>query len=95
MRITYTARWEDYKPLIVAKYSELLWLSSIMNFSPIWIRPYKYKIIGFSWNTLKATLKGLFIDHRTLLALDKLHQYEQYLSQNKENSIPTLEITNS
>jgi len=29
--------------------------------------------------------QGLFIDHRTLLVLNKFHQYEQSLFQNKEN----------
>jgi len=38
---------------------------------------------------LKATPKGLFIDHRSLLALNKLHQYEQSPPQNKGNSYPT------
>jgi len=32
--------------------------------------------------------KRLFIDHRTLLVLYKLHQYEQSPSQKKENSNP-------
>jgi len=33
--------------------------------------------------------KGLFLDHRTLLVLNKFHQNEQSPPQNKENSNPT------
>ena len=31
-----------------------------------------YKFMGFSWNTLKVIPKGLFIDHKTLIVLNKL-----------------------
>jgi len=37
---------------------------------------------------LKATPKGLVIDHRTLIVLNKLYQYEQSPPQNKENLNP-------
>jgi len=33
--------------------------------------------------------KGLFIDHRTLLVLNKLHQYEQLPPHNKGKPNPT------
>ena len=75
---------------MVAKNIEPLWLSfsheslTQMNFTLK-----NYKFIGFTWNTLKATPKGLFIDHKTLLVLNKLYQYEQSPPQNKENSNPT------
>jgi len=32
---------------------------------------------------------GLFVDHKTLLVLNKLYQYEQSPLQNKENLNPT------
>jgi len=46
-----------------------------------------YKFIRFLI-TLKATPKGLFMDHKTLLVLNKLHQYGQSLPQIKGNSNP-------
>ena len=50
------------------------------------LHPWKLQI---HWITLKATPKGLFIDHKVLLILNKLHQCEQSAPQNKGNSNPT------
>jgi len=43
-----------------------------------------YKFIGFFF---EGYLKGLFINHRTLLILNKFHQYEQSPLRRKENLI--------
>jgi len=58
MRITYTLRWEDYKPLMAAKNSENpCRKTSFTNFSPRWITPVGlqiHKILGYIMNLIEG-----------------------------------------
>ena len=52
-------------------------MAKLLSFLPRWITSLEStNSLGFSWNTLKVTPTGLFIDYRTLLVLNRLHQSE-------------------